>query len=323
MFLVSVTACGLKVATQPKRILDLLAALAPYLTLILIFTGFVLWNGGVVLGDKGNHIATLHLPQMLYIWPYITFFSWPLIYQYLLTIPFGLLAKLPQIAPLEPMLIFRRRVLLPGIWLIAGFVGIASVVVRFNTIVHSFTLADNRHYTFYVFRLLTQMWWMKYAVTPVYMLCSWACMKALGAQTTQNGSRATRSSSSKSSSEISGKSESMERPLSIPDGAEPAKTSFVLIWLATSALQLTTAPLVEPRYFILPWIFWRLHLPLQQPSGATGSSTKLGARLASLDRRLILETTWLLLVNAVTGYIFLKWEFSWPQEPGKVQRFMW
>ena len=41
------------------------------------------------------------------------------------------------------------------------------------------------------------------------------------------------------------------------------------------------------------------------------------------DHRLWLETIWFLAVNLTTGYIFLYWGFAWPQEPGKVQRFMW
>lgn len=41
------------------------------------------------------------------------------------------------------------------------------------------------------------------------------------------------------------------------------------------------------------------------------------------DHRLWLETAWFLTVNLATGYIFLYWGFEWPQEPGRVQRFMW
>ena len=41
------------------------------------------------------------------------------------------------------------------------------------------------------------------------------------------------------------------------------------------------------------------------------------------DQRLWLETLWMLAVNAVTGYVFLKWDFTWPQEVSKAQRFMW
>jgi len=94
-----------------------------------------------------------------------------------------------------------------------------------------------------------------------------------------------------------------------------ARTSFVLIWLATTILTLITAPLVEPRYYIIPWIVWRLHvlLPLPLQRSAMPASTWI----------LWAETTWLLLINGVTGYIFLHRGYEWPQEPGVVQRFLW
>lgn len=316
---ICIVACSLKAATQPKRISELTIALTPYIALIATFASFVLWNGGVVLGDKSNHIATIHLPQMLYIWLYFTFFSWPLLYPYVATLPIALLAKVPSIAPLDVMLIFRRRYLAPRAWLLALFVATACIVIRFNTIVHPFTLADNRHYTFYVFRLLTRPARVKYAVTPIYVVLGWACIQALSARSLTT----TRPTSSiiKPTAEAT---QTRTRPLSLPDGTTSAKTSFVLIWLATTSLQLVTAPLVEPRYFILPWIFWRMHVPLQQYSPAPNTSAPVAVkRAAAQDHRLWLETAWYLVVDVVTGYIFLNWGFSWPQEPGRVQRFMW
>ena len=82
---------------------------------------------------------------------------------------------------------------------------------------------------------------------------------------------------------------------------------LVLSWQLATTLSLATAPLVEPRYFILPWIFWRMQIiaPMQE------------------RRMLWAETAWFLSINAWTGYMFLFRGFEWPQEPGKVQRFMW
>lgn len=316
--LLSLAVCLIKLATQPRRLFKLLLALWPYLALIAAFAAFILWNGGVVLGDKSNHIATLHIPQMLYIWPYFAFFSWPILLPYLSAIPLGIIAKLSQFAPLESMLIFRRQRLVPRFWLLLAFTGLACVVVRFNTIVHPFLLADNRHYTFYVFRLLTRRWWVKYAVTPIYVVCGWAAIQALGARPFNTSPAQSKSSKSKSSP----KQPSQPDRHPIPTGQTSASISFVLVWLATTTLQLITAPLVEPRYLILPWIFWRMHVPLQQytPAEEPNSSAKTSDRP---DYRLYLETAWFLTVNAATCYIFLNWGFAWPQEPGKIQRFMW
>lgn len=96
--------------------------------------------------------------------------------------------------------------------------------------------------------------------------------------------------------------------------AAETKTSFALIWLLTTALSLITAPLVEPRYFILPWVIWRLHV---RPSrGAI-------AGLSVERTRLWGETLWFLAVNVGTCAVFLGKEFEWASEPGRVQRFMW
>ncbi|KAI6865037.1 hypothetical protein KC338_g5049 [Hortaea werneckii] len=310
--IVSIAACSLKTISQPHRLLGLILGLLPYLTLLAGFAGFVLWNGSVVLGDKGNHTATLHLPQLLYLWPFMTFFSLPLLYPHILLLPITALAQTRHAGHLESLQIFKRRRLLPRLWLFILLLGIAGVVVWANTIVHPFTLADNRHYVFYVFRLLLRPPWMRYAVVPIYILCAWACIQALGG----------------------GPPRSHRSPTNLlPDGEHSVTCSFVLIWLATSALQLITAPLVEPRYFILPWLFWRMHLPLRLPSRVENrrdSPKKKNSSVVSTqalwhdyDHRLWLETVWLLVINGVTGYIFLNWGYEWPQEPGKVQRFMW
>jgi alpha-1,2-glucosyltransferase len=80
-----------------------------------------------------------------------------------------------------------------------------------------------------------------------------------------------------------------------------------------------TAPLVEPRYFIIPWILWRLHVPSMPASlSSKGRSVPNG-----YDARLGLETLWLLAVNSAVTYMFIYRGFTWPNEPGKVQRFLW
>lgn len=318
----SIVVCTCRNLAGLKRIGRLFQALSPFLTLIALFTAFVIWNGGVVLGDKSNHIATLHLPQMLYIWPYFVFFSWPLIYPYLSVIPIGLYAQLSHVAFLETMLIFKRRRLVPRLWLVTTFVSLACVAVRYNTVVHPFLLADNRHYMFYVFKLLMRPWWVKYAVTPIYVVLAWACIQALGARPFES-TVTTQYLHSKDEELPEVEAEDQARGLVLPDGTNSATTTFVVVWLTTTTLQLITAPLVEPRYLILSWIFWRIHVPLQQYRPAQNNDSEQNPESSSFDHRLWLETAWFLLINATTGYIFLKWEFDWPQEPGIVQRFMW
>jgi alpha-1,2-glucosyltransferase len=114
--------------------------------------------------------------------------------------------------------------------------------------------------------------------------------------------------------------------LPLPDTTQSANTSFLIIWLFTTTLTLISAPLVEPRYFILPWIFFRLHLPLSHPQQDQDSPKNAGlvTKLwTQHDKRLWLETLWFAAVNAGTMWMFLHKGFEWEQEPGNVQRFMW
>ncbi|KAK5056054.1 hypothetical protein LTR84_012605 [Exophiala bonariae] len=283
----------------PRILLDLW----PQICLLGSFAGFVTWNGGVVLGDKGNHIATIHLTQMLYIWPLIIFFSWPVI--------------LPLFSDLAAL---RRR--LPKLITTATALAIMFNIVHFNTIVHPFTLADNRHYVFYVFALLRRHWIIKYAVIPVYYICGWLVLTALGGAP---------------------ESQPDQKTIRILHSADTVSVSDVLVWLLATSLSLVTAPLVEPRYFIVPWLMWRLAVPEHQPQSKAqqkfsqlekGKSTRgkqdsqstfvLQTALTTLaGYSAYIELAWYLTINIVTGYIFLYKGFEWPQEPGNVQRFMW
>ena len=112
---------------------------------------------------------------------------------------------------------------------------------------------------------------------------------------------------------------------------------------------------MEPRYFIIPWLLWRLHVPSPStptaepapdtvpahkpldPEGAKRKAALLAKEQSGealppwlkpiLDfvaaHVLWVELAWLLAINFATGYVFLYKGFEWPQEPGKVQRFMW
>jgi alpha-1,2-glucosyltransferase len=328
------TACALKLLAQPQRLIDIIRILQPFLALLAAFGTFIWINGGVVLGDKSNHVPAIHTPQLLYLWPYLVFFSWPFAYQHLIRVPLTFLARLPIMADLEHFLLFKRRALLPRILVLGLFVALALLSVRFNTLIHPFTLADNRHYIFYVFRILRHKWWIRYAATPAYIACAWLSIQALGSapqdRTKPSGPRDPTPSKEQNAKTAS--RGSPRRLLPLPDTTQSANTSFLIIWLLTTTLTLISAPLVEPRYFILPWIFFRLHLPLSHPQqGRSAGEKQDSMRNASLvtklwtqhDKRLWLETLWFAVVNAVTMWLFLHRGFEWEQEPGNVQRFMW
>lgn len=327
--IMSMAACALRLPTQPKRLLRILSILQPFIGLVVAFAIFVFINGGVVLGDKSNHVPQIHTPQLLYLWPFLVFFAWPFVYQHLIRVPLTLLARLPAVSHLEHFLLFRRRPLLPRIVVLSIFITLALVAVHFNTLVHPFTLADNRHYVFYVFRILRAKWWIRYAATPAYIACAWLSIQALGSAP-QSRTKPAGPTDPIPSHERDAKTASRgsaRRLLPLPDTTQSANTSFLVAWLFTTTLTLISAPLVEPRYFILPWIFFRLHLPLSHPTQLQGVDVKGSGWKATLwdqhDKRLWLETLWFAGVNAFTMWTFLNRGFEWEQEPGNVQRFMW
>lgn len=306
-----------------------MSILKPFIGLLIAFIAFVVINGSVVLGDKSNHVPAIHTPQILYLWPFLVFFSWPFAYQHLIRVPLTLIARLPIVSHLEHFLLFRRRNLLPRVLVLCFFVLFALIAVRFNTIVHPFTLADNRHYVFYVFRIMRANWWIRYAAAPAYIACAWLSIQALGSAP-QSRTKPSGPTNPTPSREMDAKTASTGAPrrlLPLPDTTQSANTSFLFIWLMTTALTLVTAPLVEPRYFILPWIFFRLHLPLSHPTQLQGNTRLATSWKMKLwdqhDKRLWLETAWFLGVNAVTMWGFLNRGFEWEQEPGRVQRFLW
>jgi alpha-1,2-glucosyltransferase len=237
---------------------------------------------------------------MLYIWPYIAFFSAPLLIAPLLQ-PFRHLLpqRLQKIS--DKYIPSRYSSKLPsGLWIVLGL-----TAVHFNTIVHPYTLADNRHYVFYVFRILLRHPAIKYMAVPVYCVCAWLTLQAL-ASPSNNASYPILKRKGRPTS-------------SNPDGS-PCQISFILVWLATTTLSLVSAPLVEPRYFIVPWIIWRLHVATG-PASLPG--TKKEADGKTYDARPGLETAWLFAVNAAVTYVFIRRPFEWASEPGKVQRFLW
>jgi len=247
---------------------------------------------------------------MLYIWPYIMFFSWPVIVPHVIQILSSDLHYLRRRLP-------RLIVALPIIFTMA-------LAVQYNTIIHPFTLADNRHYIFYVFRLLILKHpLLKFAAVPIYFICAWAVIAALGDSIPSISADTSAKKVDRSISSPSPPPASTEGP------PKATRTSFLLVYLASTTLSLITAPLVEPRYFILPWLIWRLHVQPPLPPSRTRTHSKPIARILDPILRappstwLYLETGWFLLLNLATCSVFLRRGFEWEQEAGRVQRFMW
>jgi alpha-1,2-glucosyltransferase len=289
-------------------------------------------------GDKSNHVATIHLPQMLYIWPLIAFFSAPLIIPISLSFLQNLMSLLS--IPLFPRLV--RKYLLVSSYIVIALAA-TLLTIKYNTIIHPFTLADNRHYMFYVFRYtILQHPLARYILAPIYFICAYLVYLTLSSPWQPSPSSVMHTKISNGRIQKHPEKQPEKQPEHLENTyseQEGPTTSFLIILLATTALSLITAPLVEPRYFIIPWVIWRLNVPSVTSRATTSTAKRSPKRVHSPsdtvvefiqywgwkghDYRLWLETAWFLLINLVTGYVFLYRGFEWPQEPGMVQRFMW
>ncbi|TGO27794.1 hypothetical protein BPAE_0036g00050 [Botrytis paeoniae] len=293
--------------TAITRLPTILLQLIPHISLLLTFGAFVFINGGVVLGDKSNHVATIHLSQLLYLWPFIAFFSFPLLIPALFSFILNSIDNILHPSKfLTSSLNTQLRAFITFALVLASLLG-SLVIIKYNTIIHPFILADNRHYIFYVFRYsILRHPLIRYLLAPIYIFCFFLIYKTLSGSSTEYISPPKKEEPNKTHNPSSPPSPTYSSLL------PTTPLSTLLLLLLTTALSLITAPLVEPRYFILPFIFLRLHFPTLTIS----ASPKINIRLYA-------ETIWYLLINGVTGYIFLYRGFEWVQEPGRVQRFMW
>lgn len=244
-----------------------------------------------VTGDKTNHVAGVHLPQVFYLCSSLACFAMPHFVGWLVN---------------------YSRAIIKGDRAFSGamcFAVVAGVVVHFNTVIHPFTLADNRHYVFYIFRYLFRSHpLVRYALAPFYVLAALFVKDQFASV-----GRRDHYSEERRSVEQEGIKQSESYQVSY----ESNSLSLWICLCLSGILSIVTAPLVEPRYFILPFIFWRLHL-IEPSSPPESSGTSWFRR-----HRLWLETAWLLLINALTMYVFLYRGFRWAHEPDQIQRFLW
>nr|XP_033813937.1 putative Dol-P-Glc:Glc(2)Man(9)GlcNAc(2)-PP-Dol alpha-1,2-glucosyltransferase isoform X2 [Geotrypetes seraphini] len=218
----------------------------PYAFLVLVFFGFLVFNGGIVVGDKSNHKACLNFPQLFYFFSFTLFFSFP----YLVS-PWKISNFLQSV--------WRRPV-----YYILLTVVFLLLVCKF-TYVHKYLLADNRHYTFYIWqRIFQRHELVKYALVPGYIFAGW----------------------------------------SFTDSLKSKPIFWNLMFFACVFVATIPQKLLELRYFILPYIIYRLNIPLP-----------------SVPRQL-LQMGLFVVVNALTVYLFLNKTFQWPNSED-IQRFMW
>jgi len=234
---------------DPKRLLATLAEVAEtaggFICVWLVFAACAVRNGGLALGDKEAHAVVFHPTQLLYFSAFSLAFSWP----------FCLTRWRACLAWTKRHWIAATVATLVTLGIVGGF-----------TLAHPYLLADNRHYTFYVWRrIVARTEWSKYLLVPVYLYGAFCIMHAL----------------------------------------RRTNVIFMLTFPIFAALSLSPQLLLEFRYFILPYFFYRLQVK------------------PAVWWKLAAEAAMYTLVNVFTVLIFVYKPFRWQHDPLDVQRIIW
>ncbi|KAL3852475.1 hypothetical protein ACJMK2_016113 [Sinanodonta woodiana] len=131
---------------------------------MIIGIGFILFlyiNEGIVVGDRSHHTPCFHFPQMFYFISFTNFFaSFHLISSEKLFNWLKFCVKNPLVS--------------------LSFLGVSFALVSNFTYVHEYILADNRHYTFYVWhKIYRQHAYVKYILIPMYYVFAYNIVTSL------------------------------------------------------------------------------------------------------------------------------------------------
>lgn len=191
-----------------QRALKSWVSLVPYILTFGLFVVFLKVNGGITFGDKQNHQVQAHLVQVFYCFAFVNLFTLPVWF------------SRRRLTAYMNFLVWNNN----GFNLAVNVLSLVAInfIIEKFTIVHPFLLADNRHFTFYIFKRLLNVRYSWVATVPFYHFCTWNIYYTL---TTTN------------------------------------KLSFITIasYLVATILTLVPSPLFEPRYYIVPLVIFRLY----------------------------------------------------------------
>lgn len=92
---------------------------------------------------------------------------------------------------------------------------------------------------------------------------------------------------------------------------------WAIAFSGATAVTLVSTPLVEPRYFLIPYVLLRL-----QAGTAVPPATRPGSEVPTRSHLQDIELVWNMLVNVATLGLFLAVKFRWEGWEGWM-RFMW
>lgn len=169
-----------------------------YVITIVIFLVFVALNGSIVVGDKAAHKPVIHIPQLFYFSLFCLVFAWPHFINLII-----------------PFMKYVSKQMLAIFFIIMSMI----IIVHYNTLIHPYLLADNRHYTFYIWKRFYQnIIWFRYIITPVYLFGIYAIINSV---------------------------------------YNKKDVTFALFYIPCTIVVLILQKMIEVRYFLIPFIFLR------------------------------------------------------------------
>lgn len=232
-----------------------------------LFVLFVVFlnNGNIVVGDHSAHLPRFHPMQLCYFMIFTLVFSlpWSLSESYLKT----QMSKSVTTYFHEIIKNVSKKVFI-------ALLIVTSSLVYFNTIAHPYLLADNRHYTFYTWRLLFgpgKSVLLRYLPVPLYAYGLYFVNMEL-----------TRSS-----------------------------IAYKLAYWVVTPVVLCAQFLLEPRYFVVPYLMYRLHSVKNDINNNTFKAA-------------LIEFIAYQICNFVIIWVFLYRPFiSTMDNTGRIDRFTW
>ena len=227
---------------------QVLTTCAGYLVAGLGFLFFLYWNKGVVLGDRTAHEVSFNLPQVFYFFGFCLCFGFPYMLHW------------------ESIKSFVKFVISNKLLFILMSTA-TGFLLRILSTAHPYLLADNRHYTFYIWRriLNPSNFFSDWTLPVILVFAGWQFFHSLSHK----------------------------------------DVLWKILFMFCISLSLVPQKLLEFRYFIAPFVLWRLNI---------SSPGSLQVNLEWLSN---------LCMNIMTVYIFLFRPFVWEYIPSQDQRFMW
>ncbi|SNX86632.1 related to Alpha-1,2 glucosyltransferase ALG10 [Melanopsichium pennsylvanicum] len=312
----------------------ILKCFAPVMPMLIGCIAFMRWNGGsIVLGDKSNHQAGLHFAQLGYFLAFSSFFGlFHLIFSLASQRLGSFAAKSPSSSSSSSSssILFRTlntnkqaisvliTTMTGSVYSIAGFVlvlGMFSKAVEGYTIEHPFLLADNRHYTFYLWRMFRTKYtrWAvepRFIAVPIYSAALFAWGRAV---------------------------------------KQTRGYLFGLLLTGAIGATLIPTPLIEFRYYLLPYLMLRIYSQPHEFVSTTSKPVKVNElkqekrmrEEEEIDKEwdaqtstkwvfLTLELALYALVNLITVGLFVLKPFEWEADAvnkerseGTIMRFIW